>query len=413
LGLRVHFLLIHQAFAGTGDAGGTRHYELARCLAADGHRFTVVTSNLSYLTGRPRKTERYIGPEGWEDSVRVVRTWTLNALHRSFVWRVAAFLSFMVSSVVASLRVRNVDLVIGTSPPIFQAVAAWVVSVLKRVPFILEVRDLWPEFAIDMGVLSNPTLIRFSRWLEGFLYSRATQIIVNSPAYEKYLLERGVPEAKITVVPNGVDPSMFDTEEDGREYRRELAFGPQVFIATYAGALGMANDIPTILRAAKLLEGRGDIKFVLVGDGKERPNLEGMAAKMELSNVVFPGSVAKARMPGVLAASDACLATLMNIPMFKTTYPNKVFDYMAAARPTVLGIDGVIREVVESAGGGIFVPPGDPEALAEAVTRLADDRQAAREMGQRARAYVEQHFDRRQQSALFATVLERAAGAAG
>jgi len=409
----MNVLLIHQAFAGTGDPGGTRHYELARCLAAEGHQFTVVTSELSYLTGRLRETEREIGPAGREDSVRVVRTWTLNALHRSFIWRVAAFLSFMMSSVVASLRIRNVDLVIGTSPPIFQAAAAWLVSVVKRVPFILEVRDLWPEFAIDMGVLTNPTLIRFSRWLEGFLYSRATQIIVNSPAYEKYLLERGVPQAKVTVVPNGVDPSMFDPEEDGREYRRELAFGPDVFVATYAGALGMANDIPTILRAAKVLEDRADIKFVFVGDGKERSNLEDSAAEMELSNVIFPGPVIKSRIPEVLAASDACIATLMNIPMFKTTYPNKVFDYMAAARPTVLGIDGVIRDVVESAGGGIFVPPGDSEALAGAVTRLADDREAAREMGQRARACVEQNFDRRRQSALFASVLELVVGAAG
>ena len=409
----MHCLLIHQAFAGTGDPGGTRHYELARCLAGDGHRFTVVTSKLSYLTGRLRKTERNLGPKGRVDSVRVVRTWTLNALHRSFVWRVAAFLSFMMSSVVASLRVRDVDLVIGTSPPIFQAAAAWFVSALKRVPFILEVRDLWPDFAIDMGVLTNPVLIRFSRWLEGFLYSHATRIIVNSPAYEKYLLERGVPQAKVTVVPNGVDPSMFDPEEDGREYRRELACGPEVFIATYAGALGMANDIPTILRAAKALEERADIKFVLVGDGKERFNLEDLAAEMDLNNVVFPGPVVKSRMPEVLAASNACVATLMNIPMFKTTYPNKVFDYMAAARPTVLGIDGVIREVIESAGGGIFVLPGDSEALAGAVMRLADDRETAREMGQRARAYVEQHFDRRRQSALFASVLERAVGAAG
>jgi glycosyltransferase involved in cell wall biosynthesis len=409
----MHCLLIHQAFAGTGDPGGTRHFELARCLASDGHRFTVVTSKLSYLTGRPRNTEKHIGLEGKEDSVRVVRTWTLNALHRSFVWRVAAFLSFMMSSVVVSLRVRNIDIVIGTSPPIFQAAAAWFVSVLKRAPFVLEVRDLWPEFAIEMGVLTNPMLIHFSRWLEGFLYSRATRIIVNSPAYEKYLLEYGVSEAKITVVPNGVDPEMFGPEADGREYRRKMAIGLDVFVATYAGALGIANDIPTILRAAKILEGRADVKFLFVGDGKERPHLEDMVAELGLNNVVFSGSVVKARIPEVLAASDACVATLMNIPMFKMTYPNKVFDYMAAARPTVLGIDGVIREVLESAGGGVFVSPGDSEALARAVTQLADDRAVAREMGQRARAFVEQHFDRRKQSALFASVLKQVVGASG
>lgn len=405
----MHCLLIHQAFAGKEDAGGTRHYELARCLAEEGHRFTIVTSKLSYLTGKPRRGGGCIGPEGNEDSVRVMRAWTLNALHRSFVWRVAAFLSFMISSVAASIRIRDVDLVMGTSPPIFQAAAAWFVSFLKRVPFVLEVRDLWPEFAIDMGVLTNPLLIRLSRWLERFLYNRALHIVVNSPAYKTFLTTRGVPGDRITIVPNGVDTVMFDPDKDGDRYRQELGIARDTFVVTYAGALGMANDIPTILHAAKHLEGRDDIIFLLVGDGKERANLEEMARTLGLGAVIFPGPVPKDRIPEVLAASDVCIATLMNIPMFNKTYPNKVFDYMAAGRPTILGIDGVIREVVEKAAGGIFVPPGEARALAEAVCRLADDRKTAVSMGRRARVYVKKYFDRRQHSVLLSNVLEQAA----
>ncbi len=139
------------------------------------------------------------------------------------------------------------------------------------------------------------------------------------------------------------------------EVRRELGLGGSCFVVTYAGALGMANDIPTVLRAAERLQDHRKIRFLFVGDGKEQPNLKKMAEEMKLSNVIFAGARPKADMPKILAASDACLAILMNIPMFRTTYPNKVFHYMAAERPTILAIDGVIRQVIESAGGGLYV----------------------------------------------------------
>ena len=323
------------------------------------------------------------------------------------MWRVFAFLGFMASSVVTALGTGPVDVVIGTSPPIFQAVSAWLVSALRRRPFVLEVRDLWPEFAIDMGVLKSPLLIRLARALERFLYRRAAHLVVNSPAYRDYLIEHGVPEAKVTLVPNGVDPNMFDPQGDGREFRSRWGLPEDAFVATYAGALGMANDIPTILRAAQQLADDPSIRIALVGDGKERARLEATVREEGLANVVFTGSVPKSEMPAVLAGSDACIATLMDIPMFRTTYPNKVFDYMAAARPTVLAIDGVIRAVVEACDGGIFVPPGDSGALAEAIRRLAGDREAAAAMGSRARSYVVEHFDRRQQAEQFADVLER------
>jgi glycosyltransferase involved in cell wall biosynthesis len=179
----------------------------------------------------------------------------------------------------------------------------------------------------------------------------------------------------------------------------------------YAGALGLANDIPTILRAAHRLLSDPRIRFVFVGDGKERLSLESQARAMGLTNVMFVGPRPKREMADVLAASDVCVATLKDIPMFRKTYPNKVFDYMAAGRPTILGIDGVIRQVVEAAHGGIFVPPGDDGALAAAVRALSTDAAACRAMGQAARAYVEQHFSRQQQARDFeALMLRLAAG---
>jgi glycosyltransferase involved in cell wall biosynthesis len=182
------------------------------------------------------------------------------------------------------------------------------------------------------------------------------------------------------------------------------------FVVTYAGALGMANDISTILQAAKQLRDHPEIHFVLVGDGKERQNLETIAREWDLANVTFTGVVRKSEIPQVLAASDACVATLKDIPMFRTTYPNKVFDYMAAGRPTLLAIDGVIREVVEAAQGGVFIPPGDAENLAESTLWLSQNRERASRMGEAARRYVEEHFNRSDHADQFVTLVRQFVG---
>jgi lipopolysaccharide/colanic/teichoic acid biosynthesis glycosyltransferase len=401
-------VLIHQAFVAPDEAGGTRHYELAKRAVESGIEFTVVASDISYLTGQRTLAAEQGITEQNIDGVRVLRAYTYASLHRSFAWRIVSFLSFMLTSIRVAWRAGRVDLVMGTSPPIFQAVSAWLVALVRRRPLLLEVRDLWPEFAISLGVLRNLALIRLSRWLERFLYARAAHLLVNSPAYRDYLVDKGVPPDKITLIANGVDATMFDPDARGEQVRQ--AFGlTDKFVVTYAGALGLANDIDTILRAAARLGEHSHIHFLLVGDGKERASLESRAHEMNVTNVTFAGARPKTEMSGLLAASDACVATLKDIAMFRTTYPNKVFDYMAAGRPTVLAIDGIIRQVVETAGAGVFVPPGDDRALAETVLSLSADRHLAVDMGRRARAYVVEHFDRRQQANDFVALLNRLA----
>jgi len=404
----MHILLIHQAFVSPMEPGGTRHYEFARHLIEKGHEVTVVASNLSYLTGKSTVRELRLVRKEILDGVQVLRAYTYSALHRSFIWRVISFFSFMLTSLIAAMRVKHIDLVMGTSPPMFQAASAWFVSVVRRRPFLLEIRDLWPEFAIGMGVLRNPILIYLSQWLERFLYASCGHLLVNSPAYRDYLINKGLPKDKISLIPNGVDPDMFRPDGDGKLIRREWDLDRR-FLVTYSGALGLANDIPTVLRAAQRLRERSDIRFLLVGDGKERKNLEALARKKSLVNVLFIGSRPKSEMPEILAASDVCIAILQNIPMFRLTYPNKVFDYMAAARPTILAIDGVIRDIIEKAGGGIFVPPGDDEALAAAILRLYNDRSMARKMGMNARAYVSKHLNRNHQAAQFVNLVQNVA----
>jgi glycosyltransferase involved in cell wall biosynthesis len=265
-----------------------------------------------------------------------------------------------------------------------------------------------------MGVLKNPVVIALARWLKRFLYARATHILVNSPAYREYMIAKGVPENKVTYIAYGADADMFHPGVDGSSIRAELGLQDK-FVVLYAGALGQANDIDTILRAAQRLSHRENesfsnssvnsvaekadeadrIRFVLFGDGKERARLQSEAERMKLSNVIFAGVRPKKDMPQVVASADVCLAILQDIPMFRTTYPNKVFDYMAAGRATALVIDGVSRELIESSNGGVYVQPGDDAMLAEKILELSKDSKRVQGMGQSARDYLVKNLDRR------------------
>ena len=388
----MHILLIHQAFAAIDEAGGTRHHELARLLARRGHRVTVIASPVSYLTGTAEGgSPPWVTRQQDGERITLLRAYTYPALHRSFAHRVLSFLSFMVSSFLIGLQVRDVDLVWGTSPPIFQAVTAWALARLKRVPFLFEVRDLWPAFAVAVGVLRQPVLVRGSERLEGSLYRRADLVVVNSPGFIEHVRSRGA--RRVELVPNGSDPDMFDPRGTGTDFRRAHGLGGK-FVALYAGAHGLSNDLGVVLEAARLLRDQRDIVLVLLGDGKEKPALQARAAAMELANVLFLPPLAKKDMRQALAAADACIAILMPIPLYATVYPNKVFDYMAAGRPVVLAIDGVIRKVVEAASAGVFVPPGNPEALADALRNLAAERVKCQTMGLNGRRYLLSHFNR-------------------
>ncbi len=387
-------LLINQVFVSPEEPGHTRHFEMGKYLKDRGHELVIVASDLNYQTGQRTVARRGLYAEQSFDGVRVLRSYIYPAIHRSYFWRVIAFFSFMFSSIWTALRVRDVDLIIGTTPPIFQAVSAWLVAVARRKPFLLEVRDLWPEFGIGMGVLKNPVIIGLSRWLEAFLYKRATHILVNSPAYRDYMLAKGVSGGKVTCIPYGTDVEMFNPSVDGSFIRRKLNLEDK-FVVLYAGALGQANDMDTLLRAAQRLKPYDKIHFVVFGDGKERARLEAEAKNKNLSNVLFAGARPKKDMPRIVASADLCLAILQNIPAFRTTYPNKVFDYMAAGRASLIVIDGITRELIESARGGVYVQPADDAMLAQKILELSQNPALVKEMGANAREYLVENLDRR------------------
>ncbi len=387
-----HILLIHQAFALLNEPGGTRHYEMAHSFIQHGHQVTVITSPISYLTGKANQGKvHWLIREEPEPGLCILRAYTYPALHRSFFHRLLSFFSFMFSSFFIGLGVKNVDVIWGTSPPIFQGWTAWLLAKIKRVKFLFEIRDLWPAFAIAMKVLKNPLLISLSQWLEKFLYRHADLLVVNSPGFINHIKERG--GKNISLVTNGVDPNMFDPEDKGDKFRQEQGL-QDACIMLYAGAHGVSNDLEVILKAAALTASDPRIVYVFVGDGKEKVNLMNTAREMHLNNIYFIPPVPKDEMSGVMAAADACIAILKPVEMYKTTYPNKVFDYMAAGRPVLCAIDGVIREVIETAKAGVFVQPGDPQALANAVIYLSNHAAEANQMGTNGREYVCEHFNR-------------------
>jgi glycosyltransferase involved in cell wall biosynthesis len=309
----------------------------------------------------------------------------------------------MFSSFLVGLGVQGVDLVWGTSPPIFQGVTAWLLARLKRVPFLFEVRDLWPAFAIAVGVLKNRTLIRLSLWLERFLYRRADRLVVNSPGFIPHVTERGA--RWVELVPNGADPEMFNPGADGHTFRSQHHLEDK-FVVMYAGAHGMSNDLGVVLQAAGLLTDRDDIHIVLVGDGKEKPALLDQAERLNLNNITFVQSQPKNKMTDILAAADACIAILKPIELYRTTYPNKVFDYMAAGKAVILVIGGVIREVVLDEKAGLAVKPGDPADLAATIRRMADDPAMTQAMGSAGRDAVEKRYNRNKFSHQFNLLLE-------
>ncbi|MCJ7621863.1 MAG: glycosyltransferase family 4 protein, partial [Anaerolineaceae bacterium] len=303
----MHILLIHQAFTAINEPGGTRHHEFARFLAESGHKVSIIASPVSYLTGKINQN-RDVGFD-MEGKITIYRAYTYPALHKSFIHRLFSFISFMVSSFIISLRIKKVDLVWGTSPPIFQSFTAWFISKLKRVPFLLEIRDLWPAVAVAVGVLNNKIFIRLSLWLERFLYQRADKLIVNSPGFINHIEKKG--GANISLIPNGADPDAFITVNP--ELSRKKLGWSEDFVFLYAGAHGISNDLPVVIKAAKLIEPNNKIKFVFVGDGKEKNNLINLTESMDLTNVEFIDPVPKNEISEYLLASDVCVAILKPI----------------------------------------------------------------------------------------------------
>jgi glycosyltransferase involved in cell wall biosynthesis len=393
-------LVIHQYYLMPGQPGGSRFNEMARLWVEQGHEVTVIAGNVDYSSGKTPKhyRGRWLLKEQ-DGPVTVWRCHVPESYARSYSGRMWAFFVFIFSAVTAVLRAERPDIIVATSPPLIVVVPALLAARLRRtpIPWIFEVRDLWPETAITTGVLSRKSLLTSLLYaLERWAYRFATRINVLTPAFREDILERGLATAnKIAFIPNGADLDQFQPGPLDNEVRRQLGWGNR-FVVLYAGAHGRANAVRQLVDAAECLRDRPDILIACVGDGTERESLEALARDRRLENIVFLGPQPKNRMPLFVNGASAGAAVLQNNPTFRTVYPNKVFDYMACRRPTLLAIDGVARRMVcEEAGAGVFAEPENGAAIASAIRFLANNPVLCAEMGERGREWVVANVGRR------------------
>lgn len=369
--------------------------EMAARLVRRGHEVTVVTTLPNYPTGivhpdyRRGKNRRET-----RDGVTIVRVWSATSPKKRFLHRLASYLTFaLLAPLTAARAVGQPDIMIGVAPPLFTSIAVRLLAWRKRCPFIFNVGDLWPESAIQLGVLKNPVLIWLAERLEWSTYRRAGAIWALTEGIRDTLVRRGIPAAKVFMLPLGVDTARFQPMP--RAQARALLGMDDRFTLLYAGNIGLAQGLDTVIEAADELRDRPDIRLLLVGNGAAKPDLVAQAERRGLDNVVFVDSQPPEHMPAIIAAADACLVSLRKLPLFDGALPSKMFEFMACARPLVLSVDGEARRVAErDAMAAIFAEPENAQALAGAVRALRDDPRLGPRLGANGRAYVDAHYDR-------------------
>ncbi|WP_217914280.1 glycosyltransferase family 4 protein [Miltoncostaea marina] len=398
---------VSQYFVSADQPGGVRHWQHTRALARAGHDVTVVTS---YVQHKERTVpERYRGRRmvrETEDGLDVWRTYSTPGYGRDLRSRIANYGTFALWSAVAGARAPRPDVVVASSPSLPSAAAAAAMAAARGARFVLEVRDLWPDSAIAMGLVRDRHTIRVARTLESYCYRRADRIVALTEGIRDGMVELGVSPAKITLITNGVDLEIG--APDGRP--ADVPVPGDAFVAMYVGAHGTYSSLETVLGAAELLRDLPGARVVLVGNGDRKPSLVEEARRRGLDNVVFADPVPKRDVPAWLARADACLLPYQDNELFAGALPNKAFDYLGAGRPIVAAAPaGELTRMVERAGCGVAVPPEDPAALAGAIRALASDPGGARRMGAAGRAYALEHYDRAALAERFVAVVESVA----
>jgi glycosyltransferase involved in cell wall biosynthesis len=341
-----------------------------------------------------------------KDGIDVVRVWTYVTANEGFLKRTLNYVSFMVSSILAAPFVGRADVVITTSPQFFNGLAGYFASGLKRAPWVLEIRDLWPESILAVGAIKNRLLISLLEWLEMFAYREADAIVPVTDAFKRYMVGKGIPETKITVIKNGVDLNFYQASEGADQLRRELGLEGK-FVAAYFGTHGMAHHLETILEAAQILRSSTDIAFLMVGDGAERARLKSMRDELGLANVHMLEQQPKEKMPLLWELCDTSLVLLRKSELFKTVIPSKIFESMGMRRPIVLGVQGESAEIIEAAGAGFCIEPENAAELAERLLMLQRQPGIGLKMGESGHAYVAEHFDRKRLAQRFENLLEK------
>jgi glycosyltransferase involved in cell wall biosynthesis len=392
--VRIAFLC--QYFVPEIGAPSARVSELCREWVKQGHEVTVVTGLPNHPTGVvPPEYRGVIFRRETLDGITVFRNWLYATPNEGFVRKTLSHISFMCSSMVLTTpRLRGCDVIVVSSPAFFAVGSAWFMSKVRRVPYVFEVRDLWPGIFVELGVLKNRTVIRALEAVEMFLYRQAARVVVVTHGFAEVLRRRGLPDGHVATITNGVDAEFYQPGARDNDLRRTHGLEDR-FVVLYIGAHGISQGLSAVLDAADRLRGDPRIQVVFVGEGAQKKMLMEKAAAAGLTNVRFLPGQPKALMPAWYAAADVVLVPLRDIPTFTTFIPSKMFEIMACARPIVGSVRGEARGILERSGGALVVDPEDAPAIAEAIGRLAADPALCARLGEAGRRFVAEHYDRR------------------
>lgn len=395
----MRILLLHQYFLEDDDHGGSRWNEMAKQCVTEGHEVTVLAGMMHYNSSSKR--DEYKGK--WfktkkQGDIDVIRCHVSESYNSNFLGRLWGYFSFVFSSLWAGVfkAKGKYDVVLVTSPPLFIGISGLIISKIKRLPYVFEIRDLWPESAIDTGVVKNKLIINLAYYLEKVLYRNAQLINVLTPAFKKTLIEKkNVSENKVIFIPNASDFSLSEkvlNNFDRTEFRKHHNLNEK-FVITYVGAHGVANCLGQLLDAAKLLTDT-NVVFQLIGDGMEKKSLVQRVKDENISNVKFVDPVPKAKVFEYIIASEMGASVLKRVDTFKTIYSNKTFDYMSCKTPILMAIDGVSRELLEESDSGIYVEPENAEDIAEGIREYLKNPERRKQQGANGYAFAMSNFDR-------------------
>jgi hypothetical protein len=388
-------------------APAARVHEFARAWVRAGHSVDVVTTFPNHPVGRI--PARYHG-KAWAterlDGIRVLRCWLYAVPNRGVGRRGLDHLSFMATALLFGLPMINkrTDVVIASSPTLFSALSAWLMSRIRNVPFVMEVRDLWPEAIVDLGLMrrDSPT-VRVLQRLASFLYAQAARVVVVTESFADRLAQQGVPRAKLAVIPNGADTRFFARDCTTSRVARETLGLDSKFVVAYVGSHGLSHGLDVVLDAAAI---QPEVTYVLVGDGADRDRLVSERDRRQLCNVVMRPSVPKDEVPALYSAADACLVPLRDVPIFETFVPSKLFEVLAAGRPVIGAVRGEARDILARSGGALLVDPERGDQLANAVDCLRRDPALADRLAHAGRAFAQQHYDRDQLAGRYLDLLD-------
>jgi glycosyltransferase involved in cell wall biosynthesis len=405
----MRILYLSQYFFPEVGATQIRAYEMAYHWVQMGHQVTMLCEFPNHPSGIiPAEYRGKLLQRDQLDGIDIYRVWVKASQEKNFRNRMIFYFSFMASATLAGLFLTRgkYNFIYASSPPLFVGGAALALSFFKRIPLVFEVRDLWPESAVALGELSNPTAIALATRLEESCYQHARKVIVVTQGFRERLLSRGYPDDKIALIPNGASPDLFQFDSAAREkIRAELGLQGK-FIAIYAGIHGIAQDLYTVVEAARILRGDPDIHFLFVGEGPQKAEIAARMESYHLPNLTMLPEQPRQIIPAFLSAADVALIPLRKIELFKGVIPAKLFDAWSCSLPVLLGVDGEARELMEEAKAGVFIPPEDTQALVSALQQMKNDPATRAQMGENGREFTVQKYSRQAQAEKLAKLLE-------